>query len=110
VDLPNSGAAWIPRSKLEEYLLDPDHPTGGAKARFFAQLGYTRENLEALEQELLALARREAVEQELSTRHGTKYVLGGYLEGVRGERKKVRTIWILEPDTPGPRLVTAYPV
>ena len=94
---------------MQEYLLDPDHPTGGAKARFFAELGYTRENPVALEQALLALARRETVERELATRHGTKYVLGGYLEGIRGERRQVRTIWILEPDTPGPRLVTAYP-
>ena len=106
---PNWNDAWIPRAKLQEYLLDPDHATGGPKARFLAQLGYTRENLEALEQAFLALARRETVEQELATRHGTKYVLGGYLEGIRGERRKVRTIWILEPDTPGPRLVTAYP-
>ena len=77
MSLPNWHDAWIPRAKLQEYLLDPDHPTGGAKARFFAQLGYTRENLEALEQAFLALARRETVEQELATRHGTKYVLGG---------------------------------
>jgi hypothetical protein len=107
--LPNASEAWIPRAKLEEYLLDRDHPTGGAKARFFAQLGYARENREALEQALLAHARRDAVERELATRHGTKYVLGGYLEGIRRDRRKVRTIWILEPDTPGPRLVTAYP-
>jgi hypothetical protein len=109
MSLPNSTDAWIPRAKLEEYLLDPDHPTGSAKARFFARLGYTRENLEALEHALLGLARRETVEQEFATRHGTKYVLGRYLEGIRGKRRKVRTIWILEPDTPGPRLVTAYP-
>jgi len=87
---------------LQGYLLDPDHPTGGAKARFFAQLGYTRANLEALEQAFLDLARRELIEQQFATRHGTKYVLDGYLEGIRGDRRKVRTIWILEPDTPGP--------
>lgn len=107
--LPWSERAWVPKAKLEEYLLDPDHPTGGAKARFFAGLGYTRENLEDLEKEVLVLARRDSVVQELSTRHGTKFVLDGYLEGTGGERGKVRTIWILEPGTPGPRLVTAYP-
>jgi hypothetical protein len=88
VDLPNSGAAWIPRSKLEEYLLDPDHPTGGAKARFFAQLGYTREKLEALEQELLALARREAVEQELSTGMVPSTCSAGILKASGGDGKR----------------------
>jgi hypothetical protein len=110
MSLPNSADAWIPREKLEEYLLNPDHPTGGAKARFFAQLGYTPENPEALEQGLLGIARRETAEEEFVTRHGTKYVLAGYLEGIRGDRRKVRTIWIVEPRTRGPRLVTAYPV
>jgi len=97
---PNWNDAWIPRAKLQEYLLDPDHATGGPKARFLAQLGYTRENLEALEQAFLALARRETVEQELATRHGTKYVLGGYLEGIRGERRKVRRSGFSNPTRP----------
>lgn len=91
-------------------MLDPDHPTGGAKAAFFAQLGYTRKNLADLEQKILELARREAVKQESVTRHGTKYVLDGYLQGIRGDRRRVRTIWLLEAGMPGPRLVTAYPV
>lgn len=69
-----------------------------------------RNNLAGLEQEILELARREAVKQESVTRHGTKYVLDGYLQGTRGDQRKVRTIWILEAGTPGPRLVTAYPV
>ncbi len=109
MNLPLSESAWVPSAKLEEYLLDPDHPTGGAKARFFARLGFTRENAKDLERELLSLARRETVVEESTSLHGTKYVLDGYLEGRRGVRGMIRTVWILETGMAGPRLVTAYP-
>lgn len=100
--LPNSQDAWIPKAKLDAYLLDPDHPTGGAKARFFSRLGFSRASLGGLEQSLLELAQREVVRQELTTRHGTKYVLDGYIEGVQGKRRKVRTVWIVETGAPRP--------
>ncbi|MEX2530045.1 MAG: DUF6883 domain-containing protein [Gemmatimonadota bacterium] len=108
--LPNGDRSWIPREKLENYLLNPSHPTGGGKERFFRKLGYTVDNIEQLEERLMDLGRTEAVAQEESSRHGTKYVVEGHLKGATGEGGNVRTVWILEPGMPGPRFVTAYPI
>jgi len=108
--LPDADEAWIPEGKLEDYLLSERHRGGEPKAAFFRGLGYTRSNAEALVDKLLALARSGQVRQRISTRFGIKYVVEGDLEGLLERRRRVRTVWIVEPGSPGPRLVTAYPI
>jgi len=42
------------KDKLEKYLLNPDHPQGGPKAKWFEQaLGFTRENAGDLERQIV---------------------------------------------------------
>jgi hypothetical protein len=108
--LPHADRAWIPEGKLEGYLLSDRHRGGAPKAAFFRSLGYTRWNAEALADRLLALARSGEVRQRISTRFGIKYVVEGDLEGLLERNRWVRTIWVVEPGSPGPRLVTAYPI
>lgn len=43
--VPNFEKAFVPESKLAEYLLNPDHPDGGPKARFFMQVGFDADTL-----------------------------------------------------------------
>lgn len=99
----------VPLEKLEEYLLAPDHPAGAEKARVFADLGYHRTDARQLRAAFLRIVRVHDVQRVLSTPHGTKYVLEGYLEGRAGHRRWIRSVWIEEPGMPGPRLITAYP-
>ncbi|MGH7100330.1 MAG: DUF6883 domain-containing protein [Stellaceae bacterium] len=33
--LPFSDRAFVEEKKIQEYLLNPDHPVGGSKAKFF---------------------------------------------------------------------------
>ncbi len=42
--LPHAEQALVPRGKIENYLLDPAHPIGGGKARFFVHFGFRRAN------------------------------------------------------------------
>lgn len=37
------GPLRIPIEKIVAYLLNPNHPKGGSKARFFLSFGFTRE-------------------------------------------------------------------
>ena len=107
--LPNADRALIPDAKLTHYLLDEEHPVGGAKARFFKQLGFAVERPEQLRDALLEVA-RSGEAHEISSRFGTKYVVDGDLRSHSGERTaRVRTIWLIEPGHDVPRFVTAYP-
>ncbi|MGC8491394.1 MAG: DUF4926 domain-containing protein [Syntrophobacteraceae bacterium] len=48
--------AEVPERKITDYLLCEDHPVGGAKARYFVELGYSRDNPVRLKEDLLAVA------------------------------------------------------
>jgi hypothetical protein len=107
--LPNAERAVIAEAKMCSYLLNPAHPDGEAKARFFAALGFTAEAWEVLATALRGLAQRAPVARRLESVHGTKYVVEGPLETPSGRAPFVRTIWIVDAGQDIPRLVTAYP-
>ena len=54
--LPRASKAFVPKAKLATYLLNPAHPEGGPKARFFLAHGHTRTNPRRLEAALIAHA------------------------------------------------------
>lgn len=90
--------------KLRDYLLAPEHPEGGSKARFFMGLGFQRGQPWELGAELRNLASsNDAIATDGP--HGTKYVVEGDLRGAR-----VRTVWIVDPPDGWVRFVTAYPL
>jgi hypothetical protein len=100
----------IPRAKLTEYLLNPKHPEGGSKARFFALLGFSPERPEVLE---AALLHHAEVAKEVGRRpgylgQGVVLVLRGPLAGPRREAV-VQSVWYLEEEGKAARLVTVYP-
>jgi hypothetical protein len=42
--LPNADKAIIEREKIVDYLLNPEHPIGSKKARYFCQFGFSAKN------------------------------------------------------------------
>lgn len=90
--------------KLRDYLLAPEHPEGGSKARFFLGLGFTRNRPWELGAEIRALASSNEA-TAVGGPHGTKYVVDGELRSAR-----VRTVWIVDPPGSWVRFVTAYPL
>jgi hypothetical protein len=106
--IPNAAAAFIPPDKLTGYLLALTHPVGGPKARFFRAHGFDETSTAELEAGLLAIARRAEAEAAESP-HGTKYVADGRLPTPGGRGIRVRTVWVVDPTDPRPRLITAYP-
>lgn len=107
--IPNAHLAYVPVGKSEAYLLSLAHPVGAAKARFFQRLGFDAANAEIFEEALVALAQSSEVASE-SSPYGIKYRADGLLLGPSGRAATVRTVWLVEPQDPRPRLVTAYPI
>ena len=110
MEVPNSARAFVPPSKLHAYLLAEGHPVGGPKARLLRTLGFNASNADLLEQQLLATLRSGVIDGTVPTPHGMKYVIRGTLYGPVGREINVRTIWMVPPDDPRPRFVTAYPI
>lgn len=105
--LPGGADAQVPREKVEGYLLSHTHPEGRTRARFFDALGF--EAPRHLEAALRDLATTGSVTLEVHGEFGRKYVVDGDLVTPLGIRAPVRTVWIREPGSSAPRLVTAYP-
>ncbi len=106
--LPFAELAVVPERKITHYLLNPDHPEGGSKARFFLGVGYDPGAIERFRDDLLLLGRTSDM-KEVPTRFGPKYVGVGFVTAPHGGRVQVQTIWILRSGSPPPLLVTAYP-
>ncbi len=107
--LPYAEKAYVPKGKIEDYLLSPTHTVGRAKAVFFATIGFSPSDPAALERSLLSTARHGEVTRQVTTEYGTKYVVDGWLHTPSGRQVAVRTVWMMERGHSAPRLVTAYP-
>ena len=107
--LPNAEHAIVPRAKLCDYLLSMTHPIGRFKAAFFATLGYTIENCERLQMDLLQLAQSGTVFPGQLSPYGRKYEVRGTLVGPSGRLANLVTVWIVLNGEAYPLLVTAFP-
>ena len=94
-------------NKLSGYLLSE---VGRGKARFLQIHGFTERDQDRLSIALLELARTEEINDVFETPYGTKYIIEGMIPTPPGGSINLRTVWIVEPDGPGPRFVTAYPI
>jgi hypothetical protein len=96
--------------KLTEYALNPDNPIGADKAVMFQRhLGFTKDNYEALLEQISAQALEAEAIVGIADEHGQRYQVDLEIIGVeQGQREIVRTGWIVEPDSEAARLVTLY--
>jgi hypothetical protein len=110
MQVPNAAEAFVPPAKLHAYLLAEDHGEGGPKARLLRSFGYDESNAALLEAQLLEIVRSNPVERAGPAPFGMKYVVHGILQAPIGRELAIRTVWIVPPGDPHPRLVTAYPI
>jgi len=93
--------------KLARYLLNPEHPIGGPKAKWFEQaLGFTRSNADDLAKQL-TFDPGKAV-QTAVTEHGTKFNQIIDVVGANGRKIPIKVAWIRNNDGVV-RIVTAVP-
>jgi hypothetical protein len=110
MQLPNADEAIVPRTKLENYLLDLAHPIGGGKARFFLSFGFRREEWNLLAVAFRKHSQENPVANSMSDADGVTYLIEGLLETPSGRKPRVRTIWLIETGQVAPRFITAYPL
>lgn len=108
--LPFHKNAYIPKAKLEEYLLSQSHVVGRFKAKFFSSLGFDQTNIDKLEKLLLVIAQSTEVKEVIRSEYGKKYIIDGKMKTPKDKVVKIRTVWIIEGDQKTPRFLTAYPV
>ena len=106
--LPHRDKARVSDAKVRDYLLSHEHLTGAAKARFFAAMGYRRQNWQELRRALISLA-QEDVAAEVATSYGMKYIIHGMIDAPN-RRVALTTVWILETGSEVPQFITAYPM
>jgi hypothetical protein len=95
------------RDKLTGYLLNPDHPDGGPKARWFREaLGFTLSNMENLARQLKLDFTK--VVDSTQIEFGMKYRILHRIIGANGKVIDVLFVWIKYTDGEI-RLVTAIP-
>ncbi len=93
--------------KLRRYLLDPNHPVGGDKARWFRDaLGFTKDNLDDLARQI-KFHPAKAIQTGV-TEHGTKFNQVIEIIGANRKRIEVTFAWIRNNDGVV-RLVTGIP-
>jgi hypothetical protein len=106
--LPNGERADLD-AKLEEYLLNPDHPKGKHKAWMFeSRLGITLENAGILGTALLAAAANsDHAEARGDNGFGGVFVVTFPLSTAKGSAI-VSSVWIIRHGEDFPRLITCY--
>jgi hypothetical protein len=107
--LPAAERAYVDPSKIRDYLLSPEHPIGRFKAVVFRAAGYSREDWEELQQDLLQLARTGDVSMGGATRFGAKYLVRGRVGRPTHSIVHVISVWIVRTAEDFPRFITAYP-
>lgn len=107
--IPNSDRAVIEQSKLTDYLLNPEHKRGGAKARLLIQFGYSPENWQQLEMDIRNFYLIADVDIVKETAYGIRYEISAYLCTPVSRQLLVRTVWQIDTDTDFPRLITLIP-
>ena len=108
--LPNRKKAYIPISKLKDYLLSETHSVGKSKAKFLRSVGFNETNTHLLKQGLINIAHSQGIKEAVPSPHGIKYIIDGLLQTPADGSIKVRTVWIIDRDQERPRFVTAYPI
>ena len=103
--IQNVDTAYIPRRKIGNYLLNPEHRENQGKAKLLNSLGYTLKNKSKLKGDILREIKNNKAEFQSSTNQGDKYKI----EIELGLIKKIKfiSIWIVNgKDT---RFVTIKP-
>jgi len=110
MEFSNRENAYIPLSKLKDYLLSETHLVGKSKAKFLRSFGFNEMNIDMLVQGLISIAHSGDIKEVLSSPYGVKYVIDGLLRTPAGGFIEMRTIWITDKGQVRPRFVTAYPI
>ena len=83
--------------KLSAYLLEPNHPVGGSKAKWFEEaLGFIKDNSNLLAEQMVFDF--DKATKTITNEYGTKFSQVISIQGVNGKIIDVEFIWIKNND------------
>ena len=108
--LPDPHLLRVEPSKVSDYLLNSDHPIGGAKAAFFKSVGFSVEKIEQFVDALRAHARDNKIVNVVANEFVVKTMIECSMPTPSGKTYCIRSVWGDHRDGTPPRLITALPV
>lgn len=106
--LPNAQQAVIAPEKITGYALNPDHISGGDKAKYFNdRLGINATNASVLVDAIRAHLGNGPATLGKADQHGQRYAVLVPVTGPAGHAI-VTTGWIVRPGAAAPELISAY--
>jgi hypothetical protein len=109
VALPNAAGAFVTDAKVRDYLLNPLHPNNGGKAGFFLRFGFTQRHWPVLQSSLRYHPQANPVTIVRPNPYGTRYTVRCTLLSPDGRNPCITSLWVIDPSSSRPTLVTAYP-
>ena len=108
--LPKFENVWIPKEKIEGYLLSIMHRDGKSKAAFFTSMGFSAEKWTVLASALRQYVADNEVFKVEKSPFGTRYVVEGPMMTPNKKEPLLRSVWFVEEEGEVPRFVTSYPL
>lgn len=107
--MPRVERLTIPSAKIRDYLLDPDHPSGWSKAKFFLGRGFDRGRPEALADALASKALKGWPGDAMPVPGAVKRRITGAIVCPDGSTPDVLTVWQVDDGSTRANFVTARP-
>ncbi len=100
------------KKKTVGYLLNPDHPIGGSKAKFMRDvLGYTQEDAKIFHKNVVASIKNRIPEKTVETTFGIKHTYQTQLVSKGGKSVYANVVVVVQKDNGRItyKIVTIYP-
>ncbi len=100
------------KKKTEGYLLNPNHPKGGPKAKFMRDvLGYTQSDSKQFHKNVVSAIMGKHPAKTETTQFGTKYTYHTILIGKDGKAVSANVVVVIQKDNGRVthKIITVYP-
>lgn len=100
------------KKKTEGYLLNPNHPVGGAKAKFMREvLGYSQADSHLFHKNVAASLVGKSPSKTETTPFGTKHTYHTKIIGKNGDAVSAKVVVVIQKDNGRTtyKIVTVYP-
>lgn len=102
-------ATIIAPEKLRDYVVNTSSPDGASKARYLRGMGYEQHNWKTLEQDLRTQHLSQDVKPGQQSMYGHKYEIRAPLIGPNGNKRWLRSVWMIRQGETIARFITLIP-
>lgn len=99
----------IAPEKLRDYVVNVSNPDGASKAKFLLDIGYEQTNWKTLETDLRTQHLSQDVKPGKQSVYGRKYEILTPLVGPNGNRRWLRSVWMISQGESFARFITLIP-